>query len=151
MNVQQMTAQQIVQQYLESLSTGDMQRVASYLPEDFVYRPEEGVQVPKAMYLSAVRSIHDAMPDIAYTIDNWRVDGNQVAVKVGGNGTHTGVFAFPVPGFPVVQPTGAYIHLAASDWVFTVQDNQIVELVLHLTPGGSAIDILKQMGAPLPQ
>jgi predicted ester cyclase len=146
-----MDARTIVEQYLDALTRGAVDEAANYLSDDLVYEPDPNVQIPKAIYLQAVQAIHTAMPDVRYNISDWRTDGDQVTVKVGGDGTHTGMFAFPAPGFPQVAPTGNAIHLTANDWIFTVHHDQIVQLVLNLTPGGSAVDILRQMGAELAQ
>jgi ketosteroid isomerase-like protein len=141
-----MHAQQVVEQYLNAVTRGAIEEAAGLLADDLVYQPDEHVRVPKAVYLQAVQAIHTAMPDVTYRISGWRLDGDRVTVNMGGEGTHTGVFAFPAPGFPVVQPTGKPIRLAASEWVFTVQDEAITQIVVDVAPGGSALDILSQMG-----
>jgi ketosteroid isomerase-like protein len=144
-----MAAREVVERYLELLANKDVDRAGEHLAADFIYRPEGDVRVPKDHYLTAVRAIFTALPDFALYISGWQVADDHVSVQVGGEGTHTGTFAYPVPGFPVVEATGNRVHRPPFEWVFTVDNDQIVELVFHMVPGASARDMLRQMGADI--
>lgn len=145
-----MNAQDIVQQFLDALAAHDADGMAQCLVDEMVYRPEPTVELQKQHYLSSVQALHTGMPNFQYTFENWRTDGSEVTVNVGAHGTHTGTFAFPAPGYPVVEATGKPITFTAFDWTFTVQDNLIVQLVFQQVPNGDIINILRQMGAPMP-
>lgn len=50
---------------------------------------------------AAIADVHTAFPDIAFTIQDWAIDGDTVWVRVRGVGTATGPFFGPPSNRPV--------------------------------------------------
>ena len=50
---------------------------------------------------AAIRDVHRAVPDMAFTIEDSTVDGDRVWVRVRGSGTNTGPFFGSASGRPV--------------------------------------------------
>ena len=50
---------------------------------------------------AAIRNVHDAVPDIRFSIEDWVQDGDVIWVRVRGQGTHTGPYFGPPSGRPV--------------------------------------------------
>jgi len=50
---------------------------------------------------AAIRNVHEAVPDISFTIEDWVQDGDVIWVRVRGRGTATGPYFGPPSGRPV--------------------------------------------------
>ena len=50
---------------------------------------------------AAIRNVHDAVPDIRFSIEDWVQDGEVIWVRVRGQGTATGPYFGPPSGRPV--------------------------------------------------
>ena len=50
---------------------------------------------------AAIRNVHEAVPDIRFSIEDWVQDGEVIWVRVRGQGTHTGPYFGPPSGRPV--------------------------------------------------
>ncbi len=144
-----MPSQNVVQQFLDAFAVGDFEKTGQFFADDALYVPEPHNRLTKTEFAAALGSIHTAIPDVIYQFEDWRANGDTVIVRVGGSGTHTGVFAFPVPGYPVVQPTGNAITLPAFDWTFVVVGDRVVELHFATTEDSGIAPILRQMGVEM--
>ena len=50
---------------------------------------------------AAIRNVHEAVPDIRFSIEDWVQDGEVIWVRVRGQGTATGPYFGPPSGRPV--------------------------------------------------
>jgi predicted ester cyclase len=50
---------------------------------------------------AAIRNVHEAVPDITFSIEDWVQDGEVIWVRVRGRGTATGPYFGPPSGRPV--------------------------------------------------
>jgi predicted ester cyclase len=50
---------------------------------------------------AAIRNVHEAVPDIRFSIEDWFQDGEVIWVRVRGQGTATGPYFGPPSGRPV--------------------------------------------------
>jgi predicted ester cyclase len=50
---------------------------------------------------AAIRNVHEAVPDIRFSIEDWAQDGEVIWVRVRGQGTATGPYFGPPSGRPV--------------------------------------------------
>jgi steroid delta-isomerase-like uncharacterized protein len=82
-----------------------------------------------------VTSLHEAFPDIHFTIDDQFADGDRVATRWTARGTHSGMFQ----GIP---PTGKEIRMTAID-IDRVANGKIVECWTSVDELG----LLQQLGA----
>ena len=60
-------------------------------------RGAEAIEHVKA----AIRNVHEAVPDIRFSIEDWVQDGDVIWVRVRGQGTATGPYFGPPSGRPV--------------------------------------------------
>jgi len=60
-------------------------------------RGAEAIEHVKA----AIRNVHEAVPDIRFSIEDWVQDGEVIWVRVRGQGTATGPYFGPPSGRPV--------------------------------------------------
>ena len=81
-----------------------------------------------------VTSLHEAFPDIHFTIDDQFADGDRVATRWTARGTHSGMFQ----GIP---PTGKEIRMTAID-IDRVANGKIVECWTSVDELG----LLQQLG-----
>jgi steroid delta-isomerase-like uncharacterized protein len=98
----------------------DLSEFDEFLAADFVSHStppglEPGIEGVKQM----ANIFHTAFPDMAGTVDDVIVDGNKVAVRFTGTGTHQGEF-FGIP------PTGKAIKSTGIN-IFRIEAGKIVE------------------------
>jgi predicted ester cyclase len=67
---------------------------------------------------AAIRDVHQAVPDMSFTIEDWAESGDLVWVRARGQGTATGPFFGP--------PTGRPVDITVMD-VARIVDGRIVE------------------------
>ena len=105
----------------EGFATGDASVVDEVCSPDLVEHQfglsghgEQAIEHVKA----AIRDVHNAVPDISFSIEDWAENGDTVWVRVRGRGTATGPFFGP--------PSGRSIDITVVD-VARVVDGRIVE------------------------
>lgn len=101
-------------------SQEDLSKLDEFLAADFVSHNtspglEPGIEGVKQM----AHIFHTAFPDMGGTVDDVIVEGNKVAVRFTGTGTHQGEF-FGIP------PTGKSIKITGMN-IFRIEDGKIVE------------------------
>src|SRR6266566_227099 len=76
--------------------------------------------------------------------------GDTVTAAVQITGTHTRKLVVPMPGMPLIPPTGKKIALPEEHMTFTFKGDKIASLASDNVPGGGVLGVLAQIGA-LPQ
>lgn len=146
-----MSSEKLVQDFIAAYNAHDFDRLKLLLTDDFVFRPEDDVRLPAPAYIVASTAITEAFPDFKLTASSYHVNGVEVTVSIqDSEATHTGRFAYPVPNYPAVEPTGRRIHFKGFNWIFTILANKIAELRLDMPPDAGMDNILKQMGVQPP-
>jgi steroid delta-isomerase-like uncharacterized protein len=127
---------EVVRRFFEAFSRHDPDEIASYVTEDLIHHSSsnqgrEGVKEEARYWLNAV-------PDASFTIEDIVREGDRVAVRGRGGGTHRGEF-FGVPG------TGRQIEVAEMHFL-RVENGLIAEIWSNVDVYG----LLAQIGAVEP-
>jgi steroid delta-isomerase-like uncharacterized protein len=128
----------LAEQYIDGMNEGNIDRVMDVFAESFV----DHQVVPggaalgntKADVRRAHEMLHTAFPDVKFSLQDLLIDGDQVVMRVRGEGTHTGMF-FGMP------PTGKYIKWSGVR-LLRYADGKFAEGTSELDQVG----ILQQMG-----
>jgi len=119
----------------EFLSTGDPAPARKFISPDIVMHFGGRTQQGRDTYLGIVAANMKAFPDLTWTVEDMRAEGDTVAVRYTMTGTHEGPFAG-------VEATGRKIH-AESFAFYRLSHGKIVEERAQL----DMLGILQQMGA----
>ena len=119
----------------EFLPTGDPALASRFISPDIVMHFGGRTQQGRDTYLGIVAANMKAFPDLKWTVEDMRAEGDTVAVRYTMTGTHEGPFAG-------VEGTGRKIH-AESFAFYRLSHGKIVEERAQL----DMLGILQQMGA----
>ncbi|HVU13567.1 MAG TPA: ester cyclase family protein [Phototrophicaceae bacterium] len=130
--------QQLANQYIDSMNKGDIDMTMDVFADSFI----DHQTVPGGATLgntkADVRKAHEMLatsfPDVQFKLEDLLVDGNQVVMRVSGNGTHKGAF-FGIP------PTNKHIQWTGVR-LLRFEDGKFAEGTSELDQVG----ILQQMG-----
>ncbi|MEU3619076.1 ester cyclase [Streptomyces sp. NPDC006872] len=119
----------------EFLPTGDPALAKKFISPDIVMHFGGTTQQGRDTYLGIVAANIKAFPDLKWTVEDMRAEGDTVAIRYTMTGTHEGPFAG-------VEGTGKKIH-AESFAFYRLSHGKIVEERAQL----DMLGILRQMGA----
>ncbi|WP_405876673.1 ester cyclase [Streptomyces sp. NBC_00005] len=119
----------------EFLPTGDPALARKFISPDIVMHFGGQTQQGRETYLDIVAANMKAFPDLKWTVEDMRAEGDTVAIRYTMTGTHEGPFAG-------VEGTGKKIH-AESFAFYRLSRGKIVEERAQL----DMLSILQQMGA----
>ncbi|MFC9683861.1 ester cyclase [Streptomyces sp. NPDC056948] len=119
----------------EFLPTGDPALARKFISPDIVMHFGGTTQQGRDTYLGIVAANMKAFPDLKWTVEDMRAEGDTVAIRYTMTGTHEGPFAG-------VEGTGKKIH-AESFAFYRLSHGKIVEERAQL----DMLGILQQMGA----
>lgn len=97
----------------------DPDRLDEYLAQECVYHGPDGTVEGIRALREMCRDLHRAFPDLAFSVEALRVDGDEVEVQWTLRGTHEG----PIGG---IEPTGRPVEMSGRH-VEVVRDGRIVE------------------------
>ncbi len=124
---------QIIQRRIEEIwHKGSMAAIDELIARDYV---SNGQQIGREGFRQFVTAVRAAFPDIRFTVEDMFSEGDKVAVRYTGRGTHQGEFA----GIPA---SGQQVEFMGND-IFRVADEQIAEEWLMYDQLG----LLQQIGA----
>ncbi|TWD82451.1 steroid delta-isomerase-like uncharacterized protein [Kribbella amoyensis] len=112
---------ELLQGLYKLLASGDLDRAAAHLTEDFVAhqpgRPEPSLG--RDTWRAGAQHMLDAFPDLRITIDDIFGAGDQVVVRLHFAGTHQGPFL-------EIPPTQRQVEFASLE-LYRVEDGQVAE------------------------
>jgi predicted ester cyclase len=113
--------------YEEGMTKHDLDVIHECFSPDYVCRfPDGTALVGRPQFLEFLTAFMDAFPDMVYTVVDAIAEGDKVAVRWVGTGTHTHPFRAFDPGSEGVPASGRKVRFVAND-VYVVVDGQIVE------------------------
>ncbi|WP_405994858.1 ester cyclase [Streptomyces sp. NBC_00986] len=119
----------------EFLPTGDPASARRFISPDIVMHFGGRAQQGRDTYLGIVAANMKAFPDLKWTVEDMRAEGDTVAIRYTMTGTHEGPFAG-------AEGTGTKIH-AESSAFYRLSHGKIVEERAQL----DMLGILQQLGA----
>ena len=135
---------------MAAIERGDFNAVASYLTDDLVFAGPVPEPMGKREFIGVQSALVAALPDWKFNASELREQGDKVTVNVHITGTHTGTLNPPMPGIPVLPPSGKHVSLPNETITFTVRGDKISRLDVTSVPGGGVPGVLSQLGVKLP-
>lgn len=133
--------------FLAALNAHDVNKVAPYLTDDFVFSFNGDTN--KAGFLALAQMLFTAFPDIAGNYHDIREESGSVKAFQQFTGTFTGVLVFAepleMPDEPPIQPTGRRFSLPDEPLTLTVRGDQVVSFSVESVPGGGMRGLLAQV------
>ncbi|MGE5619256.1 MAG: ester cyclase [Sphingomonadaceae bacterium] len=140
----------IVKQYVAALETGDVDRAAGFLSDDFEVAGLTPLSIPRWQYVETLRGLLSAFPDLRFNLRDVHEEAGLIKATVHITGTQERNLVVPVPDLPSVPATGKCISLPDETQTFTVRGNKIASLRVSVSPGGGFQGLYRQLGARLP-
>ena len=127
---------QIVRRLYEVINDHDLSRATELVAEDAVYHDAPpGLPPGRAGYLAFTQMFLDAFPDLQLTVEDLLAEGDRVAARVRGRGTHQGELLG-------IAPTGRRFE-ASGITIIRLKDGTIAEEWEQI----DMLGILQQLGA----
>lgn len=145
-----MTNSETVRALLTAIEQLRWDEAQGYLTSDFTF----GGAVPQPLSADAWLGVHKAfaaaMPDFSFNASDIREEQGGVRLHLRISGTQTRAMALPVPGIPVIAPTGKRVQLPAESCTAHFRGDKIASYTVEKVSGGGLPGILGQLGAALP-
>ncbi len=141
-----MSVREVAESFAHALNSGDFEKVASLMSEDFKFvgpvpEPMTGMQ-----WLGLSKSLKKAFPDLQYNFRIDRVEGDVVGTTTRLTGTHTGELDLTAMGFGVIPASGKTFINPKEEGEAVVKGDKIVSLHVKSTEGSGLMGILHQIG-----
>lgn len=145
-----MNAEEITRKIFAAIESGDMDTVASYLSDDFVFSGPVPEPISGEQWLGLQRLLLAAFPDWSFNLSDVQVTGNVARTTHQITGTHTGDLALSPMGIPVVPTTGKSVKLPVEHADLTFEGDKVVRLHADTPAGGGVPGLLQQIGVEMP-
>lgn len=104
-----------VRHYFEGFNTGNTDSAGEFIADGFTHHLPGGAPIPKGPqgYRQAVATVRAGLPNVRYTLETMIVEGDWIAARYVGSGTHRGSYMGVPPTGKEVSVTGmALFHVA---------------------------------------
>ena len=130
------TNRKVVEDYMTAWSNADRGKLDRLLADGFRFtNPPPGITPDKTGAIQMAQQYRAGFPDLKIRFDNWVVQGNNVAVRFHGSGTHRGSFMGVEPSNVKTETGGIAI--------VTLKDGKVIEDTTEY----DALGLMTQIGA----
>jgi predicted ester cyclase len=147
---QAMKPVEIVNEFIAAMESGDVDKAATFLSDDFTMSGLTPLPMYRDQYLDTQRGILAAFPDWSYNLTDIQEEAGVIRATAHFTGTHTGDLIVPVPDLPVIKATGKRIALPGETHLYSVRGSKISTIHVLVVPGGGFQGIYRQVGSRLP-
>jgi predicted ester cyclase len=144
------TPTEIVTTHLRAVEAGDWDKANSYLSGDYKMKMKGMpffVSIKKKDALEMHKARKTAFPDFKFNEKIEYATNNQVKVAIYLTGTHTGLLDYPKNvGVPKTNATGKKIDLPSEYFIYSVENNKIVDTYGEIPDGHGPKALMKQLG-----
>ncbi len=138
-----MTPIDIVKATIAAIEAHDIAAASAYAADTLtVTDPNLPRPVGKEFFFAQMAVMLAAFPDWRYDVHAITADGERVTVELTAIATHTAPLQM---GGMTLPPTGKQVNVP-DRFIFTVQDERIVELQVDSPPDGGAPSMMRQLG-----
>ena len=145
-----MNSEEITREIMTGIESGDLDTVAGYLSDDFVFSGPVPEPISGEEWLGMQRLLHVAFPDWSFNISNMETTDSGVRVTYQITGTHTGDLNLSPMGMPVIPATGKSIQLPVEHADFTFEGDKAVKFHTAAVEGAGLPGLLHQLGVDMP-
>jgi predicted ester cyclase len=141
---------EIVQAHLRAVENGDWDKANSYLADNYKMKMKGipfFISIKKADALSMHKARKTAFPDFKFNEKIESATDNQVKVAIYLTGTHTGLLDYPKNvGVPKTPATGKKINLPSEYFIYSVENDKIVDTYGEIPDGHGPKALMEQLG-----
>jgi hypothetical protein len=141
-----MSVRELAEEWAMAINSGDWEKVASFLSEDFKFIGPVPEPVGGMEWIGLSESMKRAFPDIRYNLRIDSIEGEIVRTTTQLRGTHTGDFDLTAMGFGVIPATGISFSNPEEEGDAVVRGNKVISLQVKSTEGSGLMGILQQIG-----
>jgi hypothetical protein len=141
----------IVKAYIAAESSTSLDKIASYLSDDFQLLGMGSRPLDKVVWLGFLSLLKAALSNIKIKMTDIQSQGSIVSFTEHLTGTHTGTFDLAIFGLPPVPASGKVFIFPTVLWEVTVVDGKIIQLndVTPHSPDTGIPGLLKALGITL--
>jgi len=144
------TPTEIVIAHLRAIENGDWDKANSYLAENYKMKMKGMpffISIKKKDALGMHKARKKAFPDFKFNEKIESATNNQVKVAIYLTGTHTGLLDYPKNvGVPKTAATGKTINLPSEYFIYSVENNKIVDTYGEIPNGHGPKALMEQLG-----
>ena len=139
---------EIVKAYFAALDSPDVDEADQYLSESYQLIDFTPQPMDKDSMLVMKKRFKDALPNLAHSLSNIRVEANVVKLTVQISGTNSGHLDLREMGIGVVPRSRKFIIFPNGNYEFTVDSGQITQEkdVSPISPNRRMSGMLKALG-----
>ena len=148
--VKKLSPTEIVKAHLRAVENGDWDKANSYLADSYKMKMKGMpffVSIKKDDALSMHKARKTAFPDFKFNEVIESATDNQVKAAIYLTGTHTGLLDYPTNvGVPKTAATGKKINLPSEYFVYSVENDKIVDTYGEIPDGHGPKALMEQLG-----
>lgn len=143
-----MNAVETVRAMLAAIEAQDWDTARGYLTDDFTFGGAVPQPISAEAWLGVHRALGAAMPDFSFNVSGLREEQGVVNGTVQLTGTQTRELSLPIPGTPVIAPTGRRLSSPAENFTCAFRGDKLSSYTVQPVAHGGVHGILEQLGAP---
>lgn len=146
-----MTPKEVAIAFQRASEQADWDVLETIIAEDFAFKGPTPEPLSKRECISMHKALWGGFPDINYHLTIIAESGDTATGTVQITGTHTGTLIPPARGkFVSFEPTGKTITLAEEKILYTVRNDQLVQIEVIASEEASWSGIFRQLGVQSP-
>lgn len=145
-----MSMQDLAEAFAKAFNSGDLDRVATFLSEDFKFSGPVSEPMDAKQWLGLSKLLKAAFPDMQYNLRIIDIEGPVVRTTTRLTGTHTGDLDLSALGMGVIPATGKSFSNPEEEGDAVVRDDKVVSLDVKSNEGSGLMGIIQQLGVEIP-
>ena len=140
-----MNTNSLITEVFTDMESGKFERANAILADDF-RALLLGKEVNRPIYISAFRSLRQGIPDLKFTIQNVKKDGDKVTAKLKITGTNSHPIPALMKGWLEIPATNKRVDGLMADLEITLKDGKIEEIRNVKNTKGMFVSLLENLG-----
>lgn len=140
-----MNTNSLINEVFFDIETGKFERANAVLADDF-RAFLLGKEVNRPIYISAFRSLRQGIPDLKFTIQNVKMNGDKVIAKLKITGTNSHSIPALMKGWHEIPATNKKVDGLLAELEITLKDDRIEEIRNVKNTRGIFVSLLENLG-----
>ncbi len=140
-----MNTNSLITEVFTDMESGKFEEANAFLADDF-RALLMGKEVNRPIYISAFRSLRQGIPDLKFTIQNVKTNGDKVTAKVKITGTNSHTIPALMKGWHEIPATNKKVEGLMADLEITLKNGKIEEIRNVKNTRGMFVSLLENLG-----
>jgi predicted ester cyclase len=140
-----MNTNSLITEVFIDMESGKFEEANAFLADDF-RALLMGKEVNRPIYISAFRSLRQGIPDLKFTIQNVKTNGDKVTAKVKITGTNSHAIPALMKGWHEIPATNKKVEGLMADLEITLKNGKIEEIRNVKNTRGMFVSLLENLG-----